>query len=65
MKTLTLTQLEGVTAGSAGDGFCAGFAAVAAVYHIGAWANFWNPVGQSAIAAEIVIGTACAVYALR
>jgi hypothetical protein len=66
MKKLTIIQLEEIKAGGKGiAGFCAGFGAVAAVYHIGAWANIWNPVGQSAIVAEIVIGGACAIYALE
>lgn len=65
MKKLELQQMERVSGNNAGDSFCASFGAAAAVYSAGAWANLWNPVGQTALVAGGIIGGACVIYALR
>jgi hypothetical protein len=66
MKTIEYKNLENITGGSLGEGFCYGIGGVGGVYALGgsvyaltsgAVANFWNPVGWVlGIAALVTIG---------
>lgn len=56
--------MEIIQGGGYVDNFCIGFGAVASVYGAGVLLNWWNPVGQTALIAGVVIGLGCAAYAL-
>lgn len=62
---LSLEQMQTVTAGGKIDAFCLGVDAVAGVYALGLWANWWNPVGWTAGTIGGIIGGACLIYQLR
>lgn len=64
MRELSISEIEIISGGDSIDNFCAGFGIVASVYGLGALANWWNPVGQSALVAGGIIGVGCAAYAL-
>jgi len=64
-QTLSLDQMQTVTAGGKIDSFCLGYEAAAGVYALGVWANIWNPVGWTAGTIGGIIGGACLIYQLR
>lgn len=67
MKTLDLSQLEKINAGSndAVSGFCAGFASFIGVYSLGVATQLWNPIGwfgsAAGIATGAIVGIGCTV----
>ncbi|MFC4872588.1 hypothetical protein [Negadavirga shengliensis] len=63
MKELTLEELSVVEGGGFVSGACAGVAIGSAVYAVGAYTNFWNPVGWVS-AAFLVVDVACAIYTI-
>ena len=64
-NTLDFKKMENISGGRALSYFCAGFEAGSAVYLVGAWANWWNPVGQTALVVGGVINIGCAAYQLH
>ena len=50
--------------GKAITSFCLGFGSIYAGYGFGAWMNWWNPMGQTAIAAGVIVGLACGAHEL-
>ncbi len=65
VKILNVDQLDNLVGGGTIDSFCAGWDAVAGVYAVGVWANWWNPVGWGATVAGGIITGGCIVYQLQ
>lgn len=63
MKTLELNQMEELTAGDFVGGLCGGIGAASVVYAIGAYTQWWNPVGWVSIA-FIAADAACVGYGI-
>jgi hypothetical protein len=63
-NTLDFKKMENIGGGRAISNFCLAFGSVYAGYAVGAWLNWWNPMGQTAIAAGVIIGAACTVHEL-
>ena len=61
MKEINLKQMLEIQAGDAADDFCKGYLAAAAIYQVGVWANWWNPVGWVAGGIGAAIAAGCAI----
>lgn len=62
MIALNLEITENTIGGGFIDGACVGIGAGSVLYAVGAYTNFWNPVGWASIT-FIVADAACIAYA--
>lgn len=64
-NTLDFKKMENIGGGGrAITSFCLGFGSIYAGHAFGAWMNWWNPMGQTAIAAGVIVGLACGAHEL-